>query len=88
MWMKNLTRALTVMFTIVIALWLNEKLSKFIAFLGAFACIPITFILPNLFHYKLVSETVTQKRIDVLMIVISILLSIFCTVFTLVTWSE
>ena len=59
MWMKNLTRAITVIFTIVIALWLNEKLSKFIAFLGAVACIPISFILPNLFHYKLVSETKT-----------------------------
>jgi proton-coupled amino acid transporter len=57
MWLKNLYRGCMVLFTVVIALLLNDKLGKFISLLGGFACIPITFILPCLFHYKLCAET-------------------------------
>ena len=53
--MKNIFRALIVIFTIIVALWLDKKLDKFLALLGAVACIPITFTLPCLFHYKLVA---------------------------------
>lgn len=55
--MKNVFRAFIVVSTIIVALWLDEKLSKFLAFLGAVGCIPITFTVPCLFHYKLVAET-------------------------------
>ena len=53
MWGKNIFRSIIVIFTIVLAIWLDEKLDKFLALLGGFACAPIAFTLPCLFHYKL-----------------------------------
>ena len=56
-WLRNLFRALLVLFTVIVALWLGDKLDKFLSLLGGIACIPITFTLPALFHYKLVAKT-------------------------------
>lgn len=88
MWLKNLYRAGMVVFTIVVALWLDDKLSKFISFLGGVACIPITFILPNLFHYNICAKTPFEKRLDIALVIFSTIIAIFCTGFTLVTWNE
>ena len=42
-----------VFFTIVIAITIDEKLDSFLALLGAIGCIPISFSLPALFHYRI-----------------------------------
>ena len=86
MWLKNLYRAATVLFTCLVALWLDDKLSKFISLLGGISCIPITFILPCLFHHNLVAKTKKEKRIDMALVIFSTVLAVFCTAFTIVTW--
>ena len=70
MWLKNVFRTLVVAFTIVVALILNSKLDKFLALLGGFACAPIAFTLPCLFHYKLCAKTNLEKTVDLTFVII------------------
>ena len=88
MWSKNIVRVLVISFTIVIALILDKKLTKFISLIGGVACVPITFSLPTIFHYKICAKTTKQKRIDIALFILSIIIAIFCTVFCIVTWND
>ena len=46
-----------IILTIVAALTIDDKLDSFLALLRAFGCIPIAFILPGLFHYRICAHT-------------------------------
>jgi proton-coupled amino acid transporter len=63
-----------VIFTIIIAVIANEKLDSFVSLVGAFACIPISFTLPAMFHYRLCAFTPKEKYIDIGIIIFSIIL--------------
>lgn len=52
---KNIHRTVVVIFTIVVALLMGDHLDKFLSLLGALACTPAAFVLPTMFHYKLVA---------------------------------
>jgi amino acid permease len=41
----------------VVAVILGENIDKFLALLGAFACVPVAFTMPALFHYRLSAKT-------------------------------
>lgn len=75
-WMKNVTRTLFVAFTVVLSVSLLDTLDKLESINGAFACIPLAFMLPALFHYKLVAETRTEKIIDLTITGITFILMI------------
>ena len=49
---KNLTRTILVAGSIVMALLIYDKLTKFLSITGALTCTPIAFTLPAAFHYK------------------------------------
>ena len=87
-WLKNISRAVMVTFTIVLALALDTKLDKFLSLLGGIACTPIAFTLPTLFHYKLCAETKKERIIDIVIIVLSLIIMVFCTGFTLWHWND
>jgi proton-coupled amino acid transporter len=55
---KNGTRALLILFTIILALCVYNKLPEFLSIVGSLTCTPIAFILPALFHYKACATTV------------------------------
>ena len=74
--------------TVGISLSMGDNLDKFLSLLGAVACTPIAFTLPTMFHYKLVAKTKAQKVIDLIIIVLSIMIMLFCGIFTLVTWND
>jgi solute carrier family 36 (proton-coupled amino acid transporter) len=86
--MKNVTRTLFVAFTVVLSVSLLDTLDKLESINGAFACIPLAFMLPALFHYKLVAETRTEKIIDLTITGITFILMIVWTVVTFVYWNE
>lgn len=85
-WLKNLTRAIMVIFTIVFSLLMGPMLDQFLSLLGGLACTPIAFTLPTLFHYKLCAVTRKQKIIDISIIVLSLCIMVFCTGFCLFKW--
>jgi proton-coupled amino acid transporter len=75
-WMKNLTRSMFVAFTVVLSVSLLDTLDKLESINGAFACIPLAFTLPALFHYKLRAETRTEKIIDLFIAALTFVLMI------------
>jgi len=85
-WMKNLNRTIMVAFTIVISLLMGEQLDKFLSINGSLFCTPIAFILPTLFHYKLVAETKSQKNVDIAILVLAVVIMIFCTIYGVINW--
>ena len=87
-WSKNATRTVLVIFTIALSLYLMDTLDKLESINGAFACIPLAFLLPCMFHYKLVAETPMQKFIDLTIAVGAIALQIVCTIVTFIFWNE
>jgi proton-coupled amino acid transporter len=76
-----------VAFTVIISLALGQKLTEFLSLLGGLACTPIAFTLPALFHYKLCAETKKDKYIDIAIIILSLIIMVFCTVFCLINWN-
>ena len=87
-WMKNLTRTMLVAFTVVLSVSLMETLDKLESLNGAFAWIPLAFLLPALFHYKLAAETTRQKIIDLVIAGFSVVLQITWTIVTFMYWND
>jgi solute carrier family 36 (proton-coupled amino acid transporter) len=87
-WSKNVTRTLLVAFTVVLSVALMDTLDKLESINGAFACIPLAFLLPSIFHYKLAAETKREKIIDLVIAAISLVLQIVCTIITFVFWND
>ena len=86
---KNLSRTLVSLVGVGTCIAVGHGVDKFISLSGTLACTPISFLLPALFHLKLVKPlTKLQRIIDYTVIVISLLIQIFCTSFTIVTWND
>lgn len=83
---ENINRTLMVLATIFIALMANKNLSSFLALLGASTCTPIAFTLPALFHYRLCSFTTKEKVIDLSIVGVSIVIGVFCSIYTIINW--
>lgn len=81
-----MSRTFVVLVTVFIALTANKKLDSFLALLGASSCIPIAFILPAVFHYRLCAFTKKEKFMDLSIVFISIAIAIFCSVNTIIHW--
>ena len=54
---ENLSRTVLGIITVFLAILANDKLDSFVSMIGAFACIPLAFTLPALFHYRLCALT-------------------------------
>lgn len=87
MWCKNLTRTITVFFTCFVGIYVWDNLDKLLSVIGALTCTPIAFTLPALFHYKASAKTRMQKNIDLILITLSVIIMVFCTAYTFITWN-
>ena len=56
-WCKNLNRTILCSIIALFTLSLGDKLTEFIAIIGALSMTPQAFILPTLFHFKICAET-------------------------------
>ena len=63
---------------------LREMLDKVLGFLGALLCAPLAMIMPTLCHLKLVAKTNSEKLNDIIIIVISLFVMVFCVGTTLI----
>ena len=84
--LKNLSRALLLLFTIVVALCVWSRVNTFLAITGAFSCAPILLVLPALFHLRVCAETGRQKLIDIGLACFGLIVMVFCTSFAILTW--
>ena len=85
---KNNSRTLLVVFTVCVTIMLGDKLDKFLSILGALTCTPIAFTFPALFHLKAVAETTAQKVSDILLIVFSLIILVYCTAQGVLNWNH
>ena len=60
-YMQNVTRTITVAFTIGFTLMLGQRLDSFLGVLGALTCSPIGFTFPALIHYYVFKNTLTTS---------------------------
>jgi len=79
-------RFFIVISAVYLAVVLASKLDKFLSLLGALLCAPLAFTMPTLCHLKLLAKTRRQKIEDVLIIILSFVLLVFCTIQGISTW--
>ncbi|KAJ3345652.1 neutral amino acid transporter [Entophlyctis luteolus] len=61
-WQKNLMRACFVSFLAFVAWTGSSNLDKFVSLVGCFACIPLSFIYPAIFHYNITNKPWVKVR--------------------------
>jgi len=81
-WSKNVYRSALLGVCVLIS-WLGAgDLDKFISLIGSFACIPLCFIYPPLFHLKSGTRSRKEKLSDILLIILGFAVMIYATVLT------
>ncbi|GAA5812252.1 hypothetical protein MFLAVUS_005702 [Mucor flavus] len=68
-WSKNFYRTVLCVLCAAIAFGIGgENLDKFVSLVGSVACVPLCFIFPGMFHYK-VSKKITDKVLNIALII-------------------
>ncbi|KAJ3022530.1 neutral amino acid transporter [Thoreauomyces humboldtii] len=84
-WQKNAYRA-ALMAVLGAVAWLgSNNLDKFVALVGCFACIPLSFIYPSLFHSHIAATRVERLK-DLSLVVFGIVAMVYTTWITLQEW--
>ncbi|KAL8798917.1 MAG: hypothetical protein Q9182_006289 [Xanthomendoza sp. 2 TL-2023] len=85
-WKKNAFRtAITVLCGLISILGASD-LDKFVALIGAFACVPLVYIYPAFLHWKGVARSPWVKGGDILLCVLGLGAMIYSTAVTISTW--
>jgi proton-coupled amino acid transporter len=87
-WWKNGLRALMMLMCGGIAIVGASDLDKFVALIGAFACVPLVYIYPPTLHLRGVAETWGEKVYDILLITLGVGTMAYTTVLTLKQWAD
>lgn len=87
-WLKNLTRTILILFTIVFCISMGDTIDKFISLLGSLTCTPLSFTLPCIFHLKLCNPSQRDKYINYFIIVLSLIIMVFCSGYTIWNWND
>ncbi|KAK9466622.1 transmembrane amino acid transporter protein-domain-containing protein [Lipomyces arxii] len=86
-WHKNIFRTAVVLVTLFVAWGGADDLDKFVALIGSFACIPLTYIYPPLLHYRACARTFFQKSMDITILVFGLLSMMYTTINTIQSWA-
>jgi len=82
-WSKNMFRTGLLAICVVVS-WVGANdLDKFVSLIGSFACIPLCFIYPPLFHMRSGTRTRRQKILNALLIVLGVAVMIYATAITI-----
>ncbi|CAG8545838.1 8088_t:CDS:2 [Paraglomus occultum] len=87
-WQKNLFRAATVVACALIAWSSEDELDKFVSLIGSFACVPLCFLYPPLFHLRGRADTVIAKILDVGVLLFGVFALLYTTYVTMMLWSD
>lgn len=85
-WKKNVLRTAMMIFCGAVAILGASDLDKFVALIGAFACVPLVYIYPPALHLKGMAETKSEKIYDCVLISIGALAMVYTTGMTLKQW--
>ncbi|KAI8916608.1 transmembrane amino acid transporter protein-domain-containing protein [Powellomyces hirtus] len=84
-WQKNAYRALLMLCLGLVAWAGSNNLDKFVALVGCFACIPLSFIYPSLFHSHIATSRLERAK-DLALVVFGIVAMVYTTWITLQEW--
>ncbi|KAL8760618.1 MAG: hypothetical protein Q9184_003208 [Pyrenodesmia sp. 2 TL-2023] len=87
-WKKNGFRTAITVLCGLISIVGASDLDKFVALIGAFACVPLVYIYPAFLHYKGVAQSSWVKAGDLVLCVVGLGAMIYSTVVTLLTWIQ
>ncbi|KAI4177544.1 MAG: hypothetical protein LQ346_007671 [Caloplaca aetnensis] len=87
-WKKNAFRTSISVLCGLISILGASDLDKFVALIGAFACVPLVYIYPAYLHYRGVARSPWVKAGDLVLCVIGLGAMIYSTVVTLLTWIQ
>jgi proton-coupled amino acid transporter len=85
-WQKNLFRTVVVSSLGLISWAGSDSLDKVVSLVGCFACIPLSFIYPAMFHFKITTSQF-YKTIDLLLIVFGTIAMLYTTYVTVQQWA-
>ncbi|KAJ2024962.1 hypothetical protein IWW57_003547 [Coemansia sp. S610] len=83
---KNFFRALLVVGVLGISVAGVERVDKLVAVIGGFACVPISFIYPPLFHLKAVAESRWERGRDAVLAGLGVVICIYVTFGAVSRW--
>ncbi|KAG1413654.1 hypothetical protein G6F58_007367 [Rhizopus delemar] len=85
-WLKNFVRSLVPIVCTAVSFGVgSSNLDKFVSLVGCVACVPLCFIFPGLFHYK-ITKNKYLKAIDVLLVVWGLGIMIYTMYITIDSW--
>lgn len=87
-WKKNALRSAMMILCGAIAILGASDLDKFVALIGAFACVPLVYIYPPWLHLKGMAETKSEKAYDILLLTVGVVAMVYTTGMTLKQWIE
>ncbi|KAK9711016.1 hypothetical protein K7432_008100 [Basidiobolus ranarum] len=86
-WQKNLFRVLLCLSLSMIAWGGASNLDNFVALIGGFGCIPLLFIYPAMFHYKVVATKRLYRIGNLVFIGFGFIVMVFVTYISIKSWS-
>ncbi|KAJ3400332.1 neutral amino acid transporter, partial [Chytridiales sp. JEL 0842] len=84
-WQKNFMRTCMVSMLAFVAWAGSANLDKFVSLVGCFACIPLSFIYPSLFHYHIATSKWVKFK-DMLLVVFGCIALVYTTSITIQQW--
>ncbi|KAJ3281828.1 neutral amino acid transporter [Rhizoclosmatium sp. JEL0117] len=84
-WQKNLMRTVFVAMLAVVAWTGSSNLDKFVSLVGCFACIPLSFIYPAIFHYHITTKPWVKAK-DIGLVVFGFVALVYTTYITVIQW--
>jgi len=85
-WKKNALRSGLMILCGGISIVGASDLDKFVALIGAFACVPLVYIYPPFLHYRGMAETRVEKGFDALLIAVGVIAMAYSSVMVVVQW--
>ncbi|KAI8323206.1 hypothetical protein GQ54DRAFT_249699, partial [Martensiomyces pterosporus] len=85
---KNAFRTLLLLVVTAVSVFGVEKLDKLVAVIGGFACVPISFVYPPLFHLKAAAKTSAARVCDILLACAGVAIGVYVTYCAVDRWGS
>eukprot|EP00164_Ancoracysta_twista_P002919 GFYU01003886.1.p1 GENE.GFYU01003886.1~~GFYU01003886.1.p1 ORF type:complete len:546 (-),score=116.20 GFYU01003886.1:168-1805(-) len=87
-WLKNGERAAVVLLLCAVSIVGVDSFDKFVSIIGSFCGVPLGFIYPALFHYKMVAKTQFQRASDLVVVGFGVIIMILVTAMSILSWAQ
>lgn len=87
-WRKNIFRSLIVLLVLTVSFGASNQLDNLCALVGSFACTPLAFLYPSVFHLKIIPNQSKRKKFtNYFILLVGTGITLFSTYQTFATWS-